>query len=544
MGDCSHSPISAFAPTLESADEHRDPSKFAADVRQRPRLRRPAAFSSAAAVLLLCTQLFLSYASASPSLHPRIHGNKGPSATFVSSANRSSLINPSMSIQRKTPSKQQRVRTNSNLDTTWSKAVRQKSELEESRFGVRKRVKSVLKKAKKRTGIENQSAIGEVGRKRINGDSSFTRTNSFVQTGPNIIAETASIGGLEPVVIDEEGNVDLALDYISMGGEAPVQAYNDTSWNGGTNGEKYEDPALLTKLDVKVNGAALKNGVKASSTSSSSTNVPSKAPNSFQRPEDNFVLVKKDGTKAKNDTVRKPYAEKDAFTGDVSAAFSIPREPLPFQLPSLDPEQSRRLVNGERVQFQDDMGRAGSGYVVWDVKAPASVVWDCLLDFQSYPQTITTVREVVMYTNTHLKEDYRAERPVDFEDGTAAICKHGVPSVTRAQFSLSKFKLKIAAVHKYRPHPKGDYMIFTLDPASTNPVLKYAKGIWYTQSDPDGKEGYTRVWLLCELRVSRILPQWIVDYAAARAMPRATTWLKPQTEAAAMLWLKDSAQRR
>ncbi|EJK44830.1 hypothetical protein THAOC_36601, partial [Thalassiosira oceanica] len=109
----------------------------------------------------------------------------------------------------------------------------------------------------------------------------------------------------------------------------------------------------------------------------------------------------------------------------------------------------------------------------------------------------------------------------------------------RAQFSLSKFRLKIAALHKYRPHPKGDYMIFTLDPASRNMALKYAKGIWYTQSNPEGKEGYTRVWLLCELRVSKLLPQWIVDYAASRAMPRATTWLKPQTETAAELWLKD-----
>jgi hypothetical protein len=220
----------------------------------------------------------------------------------------------------------------------------------------------------------------------------------------------------------------------------------------------------------------------------------------------------------------------------------IPCEPLPFALPKLTTDQHARVMRGERVQFQDDMGRAGSGFVVWDVKAPASVVWDCLLDFQSYPQTIPTVREVVMYTNTHLKEDYRAEKPLDFEDGTAAICKHGIPSVTRAQFSLSKFRLKIAAVHKYRPHPEGDYMIFTLDPASRNMVLKYAKGIWHTQGNPDGKEGYTRVWLLCELSVSRLLPQWIVDYAAARAMPRATTWLKPQVEAAATLWLKDSTK--
>jgi hypothetical protein len=46
------------------------------------------------------------------------------------------------------------------------------------------------------------------------------------------------------------------------------------------------------------------------------------------------------------------------------------------------------------------------------------------------------------------------------------------------------------------------------------------------------------VWLLCEVKVSRALPSWITDYAAKRAMPRATTWLKPQVETAASLWLK------
>jgi len=474
----------------------------ASDRQNRQCIWRQSMFSLAAA-LLLCSPSIMTYAYAC----------RSPSALFVPPISRRS---PSMSIQRKTP---QQSRRTPNLDTTWSKAVRQRSDLNESRFGVRKRVRSVLDKAKKRTGIENSST--------------GTDKQSFVQTGPNIVAEAASLGGF-----DEEGSMDVALDYISKGGTQPAKGHNDATSGTATesSGEKYEDPAILTKLVDDVTGATPKNGVKVSPTPSPSTNVPSMSPTAFERPEDDFFL-------RGNGTAQKPYAEKDAFTGDVSAAFSIPREPLPFELPTLNPEQSRRVIRGDRVEFQADMGRAGSGFVVWDVKAPSSVVWDCLLDFQSYPQTIPTVREVVMYTNTHLKEDYRAEKPVDFEDGTAAICKHGVPSVTRAQFQLSKFRLKIAAVHKYRPHPKGDYMIFTLDPASTNAVLKYAKGIWYTESNPDGKEGHTRVWLLCELKVSRILPQWIVDYAASRAMPRATSWLKPQTEAAAMLWLKDSSER-
>jgi len=77
-------------------------------------------------------------------------------------------------------------------------------------------------------------------------------------------------------------------------------------------------------------------------------------------------------------------------------------------------------------------------------------------------------------------------------------------------------------------------MIFTLDPACTNLVLKSAKGTWHTQSNPDGKgEEYTRVWLLCQLSVSRLLPKFITDYAAKKAMPRASSWIKPTVESAA-----------
>jgi len=233
-----------------------------------------------------------------------------------------------------------------------------------------------------------------------------------------------------------------------------------------------------------------------------------------------------------------PDTPQDGLRGDVSAAFSMPPPPLPFRLPDLDSEQRGVLEAGGRVQFQEDMKREGSGFVVFDVDAPEAAVWDSLLDFPEYPRLIPTVRDVRMFTNTNPKASYLDESPVAFEDGTCARLGHGVPSVTRAAFTLSKFKLTIAAIHKYRPHPKGDYMIFTLDPACTNIVLQKAKGVWHTQSNPDGKEGKTRVWLLCELKVSSVLPRWIVDYAARRAMPRATSWLKPTAEAAAQLWLR------
>jgi len=117
---------------------------------------------------------------------------------------------------------------------------------------------------------------------------------------------------------------------------------------------------------------------------------------------------------------------------------------------------------------------------------------------------------------------------------------YGVSGTSRAAFTLSKkFKLRVSVVHEYRTHPLGDYLIFTLDKRSQNFVLNKAKGVWYTESEGEGlAPGNTRVWLLAELKVSRILPRMIVDYAAKKAMPRATNWIKPHVETAASLWLK------
>ncbi|GMH98855.1 hypothetical protein TrVE_jg7256 [Triparma verrucosa] len=241
-----------------------------------------------------------------------------------------------------------------------------------------------------------------------------------------------------------------------------------------------------------------------------------------------------------SDEISEPTpTERDAFAADFSAAFSMPASPLPFKLPPLSPAQIKALEGGERIQEQKNMRREGKGYVVMDVKASEDNVWDVLLDFASYPNNIPTVRTMTMFTNTRIKLPYTAESevPPDFLNGKLAQLKYGLPSVTRAKFVLSKFRLNIAAIHKYRPHPKGHYMVFTLDPANTNMVLKSAKGVWHTQ--PTGRAGYTRVWLLCEVKVSRALPPFITDYAARRAMPRATQWLRPCVEAASQLWLRE-----
>jgi hypothetical protein len=261
-----------------------------------------------------------------------------------------------------------------------------------------------------------------------------TRTGVDIKSEANIVAEAASIGGFGENILIE-----------------------------------VKDPNANAKQQPPTN----RNGLSESATVFA---------------DENMVVTKKRNGEPNNivpERKTKPQ-EFDVVRGDMPAANEF-CEPLPFELPKLKKEQLEKLRNGERVQEQARMGREGSGYVVLDVKAPPYVVWECLLDFESYPQTIPTVRDMQLYTSKKLNTGYVNEKPV--LPGTGRETRHyGAASITRAKFILSKFRLNIAAIHKYIPHPDGDYMIFTLDKSCTNMVLKGAKGIWYTEQNPDGRE--------------------------------------------------------
>lgn len=304
------------------------------------------------------------------------------------------------------------------------------SKRSESPLGVRRRVKAVLAKAKSRTGISNSSSEEEDDDERQ--QQPAYRKIKTQQTASSIVADAASIGGLG------DGSVEVALEYQRLA----------TTPTTKVNGVK--DPASTMSPVIKHK----------------------------RNPEEVLVLADSPQREKRYST-----AEVDAIRADLPAAYA---DPLPFTLPVLTQDQKERLEAGERIQEQSKMGGEGSGYVVLDVKAPPYVVWECLLDFESYPTTIPTVRDVRFFSSENLKSGYFAEKPIDPSTGRE-LRRYGSPSTTRAAFILSKFRLNIAAIHNYRPHPDGHYMVFTLDPECTNVVLQSAKGIWYTQTNPDGR---------------------------------------------------------
>lgn len=333
---------------------------------------------------------------------------------------------------------------------SWSKPATERGS---SPLQVRKRVKAVLEKARIRTGVDNASTLSTSG--------------ASMRAAPSVVAEAASIGGL-----GLDGPADIVVQLkptngtsVSTSPRKDVEVNNEYA---AINVPKsLTDEELALSSDFGVNNGLKSNGAtQTESTLSASSSSASSPPLSDKIP------------------LRKP-SDFDVIRGDVPAATKF-IEPLPFKLPKLTAEQKKCLAKGERIQEQSRMGREGSGFVVLDVKAPPFVVWECLLDFESYPDLIPTVRGMQLYTSEKLNIGFVNEKPV--LPGTGRATRHyGTPSVTRASFVLSKFQLNIAAIHRYTPHPEGDYMVFTLDRSCTNMVLKGAKGIWYTEQDPDGR---------------------------------------------------------
>lgn len=168
-------------------------------------------------------------------------------------------------------------------------------------------------------------------------------------------------------------------------------------------------------------------------------------------------------------------------------------------LPFLSPRDKMSLAAGENVQRQDRDGSRGKGIVVVDVFAPADTVFDTLCQFSMYEDMIPTVRS------------------------SSVISRDGLN--TAAAFTLSRFQLRVNVVH--RVFKEQRIVKFRLDDDRPNFVFEEAIGFWHVQAPKDRPEGWSRVYLSACILTNVMIPPLIMDYAASRALTRASKWIKP-----------------
>jgi ribosome-associated toxin RatA of RatAB toxin-antitoxin module len=168
-------------------------------------------------------------------------------------------------------------------------------------------------------------------------------------------------------------------------------------------------------------------------------------------------------------------------------------------LPYLNTQDKMILAAGEMIEKQERNGLRGTGLVIVDIQSSPDVVFDTLTRFAMYQEMIPIVRS------------------------SKIISSDGVNSVV--EFVVSQFLLRVNVIHTVVKHQR--LVKFTLDTNRANPVFREAEGFWHVQIPADRPEGYCRVYLSAQILTHKFVPTLIIDYAAARALPEATKWLKP-----------------
>lgn len=168
-------------------------------------------------------------------------------------------------------------------------------------------------------------------------------------------------------------------------------------------------------------------------------------------------------------------------------------------LPYLNAQDKVVLASGKMIEKQERNGSRGKGSVVVDIHSSPDVVFETLTRFAMYQEMIPIVR-------------------------SSKIISSSGPN-TVAEFVLSQFSLRVNVKHTVVKHQR--LVNFTLDSNRVNPVFREAEGFWHVEIPEDRPEGYCRVYLSAQVVTHTFVPTLIVDYAAAKALPEATKWLKP-----------------
>eukprot|EP00322_Chrysochromulina_rotalis_P002968 CAMPEP_0115851228 /NCGR_PEP_ID=MMETSP0287-20121206/12374_1 /TAXON_ID=412157 /ORGANISM="Chrysochromulina rotalis, Strain UIO044" /LENGTH=286 /DNA_ID=CAMNT_0003305255 /DNA_START=132 /DNA_END=992 /DNA_ORIENTATION=+ len=178
--------------------------------------------------------------------------------------------------------------------------------------------------------------------------------------------------------------------------------------------------------------------------------------------------------------------------------------------PPLSSSEIATLNAGKTVQntVKQD-GGAGRAMAVFDVPAPPSLVWDCILDLKNYPRMVPGVSAMELY----------------YGPSTSG----GVTS-TKAKWTLSMigYRLSYYLITKYEP--KHNSMTFRLD-YSRNSDLDDSVGYWHVAPLPreDGST-HSRVTYMAALALRGWFPKSVIDFLFATTLGKATEWVG--TEAA------------
>jgi hypothetical protein len=171
-------------------------------------------------------------------------------------------------------------------------------------------------------------------------------------------------------------------------------------------------------------------------------------------------------------------------------------------VPILLPEDLAKLDRGEAVMKQVKEGSGGRGIAVQDVHASPEIIWSKIIDFNNYPGMVENVKSCKVYETTD---------------------EHH-----KAGFVISAVMMSVEYYIDHIYRPREGYMTWTLD-YSRESDLDDSVGFWRIEPIPT-KPGWTRLFYSVEVKLKGWVPGIVEDLIAKKGLPKATGWVKRESE--------------
>ena len=182
---------------------------------------------------------------------------------------------------------------------------------------------------------------------------------------------------------------------------------------------------------------------------------------------------------------------------------------------SLDKKALSIMASGRPFQTTIHVpgSTSGRGLVVQEVHAPPDVVWDRILDFNSYANMVPRTFECKNYD----VQKHKATKVDPLEQIIYTKFKVGLPLIPKMSFYVK---------HLY--YPTLSSLTWTLD-YSKKSDFDDSVGYWYVAPHPDRK-GWSRVYYSVDVSLFDWVPKAVVKFMSTKALTDATGWVKQFSE--------------
>jgi ribosome-associated toxin RatA of RatAB toxin-antitoxin module len=176
-----------------------------------------------------------------------------------------------------------------------------------------------------------------------------------------------------------------------------------------------------------------------------------------------------------------------------------PRPPKPLVLSAAD---KATLAAGKPVMRQTEGEAGGRGLAIFEVNAPADVVWATIRDYGSYPRFIPEVKKCEVYKNDGKNLD--------------------------VNYVIKSYGVSIEYYIHHEVDVAGRWLTWTLD-YSRSSDLDDSVGFWRV-TPVEGAPDRAQVEYSVDIAISSWVPGFVRNLLVDDGLKQATSWVKVQSE--------------